>query len=170
MIAEFLSKLYAMRKKGKMDKNNFEILKLVSDIAEKESDRFWKRFYVMFATNGGLLGYLSFLLKNEYMYLIIPCTVLGIVVSIIWMITIAWSFEYQDRWIKDQIKLISEDDFLGKKIQGRDNEFGPESGNFFERHFYHPRKYLWQFLPVAFSLFWLFHTVIYREDFVSHFF
>lgn len=96
-----------------------EILRMVSDFAEKESDRFWRRYTTFFLFNSAFGSIISLSPDTLKDCSIIFYSFLGIISCIVWFYIIPWSFAYQDRWILDQIKIIDSDPMLKDFISGR---------------------------------------------------
>lgn len=92
-------------------KYKLELLKLLSDLSEKEADRMWKRYHAFFLVNSVLLITLGAISKSEVfsnsnLYLLL-FSVLGMISNIIWVVTLPWSTFYQDRYIADQKAIIA---------------------------------------------------------------
>lgn len=135
-----------------------EVLKLVSDFAEKEADRTWARYRMMLFIQSALALFASieFLEKNQYVFLLV--CFLGIGFGFIWYGIFVWSLYGQDRWIKDQHYIIENDDFLDAHIKGRSTE------RIKRPSFMHPRT-LFKIPPLSFSLAWFLALVYCLYDF-----
>jgi len=99
-----------------------EIFKIISDLAEKETDRYWIRYRTMFLINSAIGAIISFTPDNIRMIVILFCSPIGFFTSYSWLQIIRWSEYYQDRWVRDQIAIINSDQFLSDYIKGRSEE------------------------------------------------
>ncbi|MFB6343523.1 hypothetical protein ACE1ET_17495 [Saccharicrinis sp. FJH62] len=102
-----------------MDKDKFQILQLLVDISEKESDRTWKRYSIMLTINSALISFFTFSGTELDLYVKIAFCLFGIFFSVIWRYIIIISKYYEKRWHLDIEALIGEDEMLNKYIKAR---------------------------------------------------
>ena len=135
--------------------NNIEILKLVSELAEKESDRFWTRYSTMLYATTVLVGIVSFSPSNYIIYILLLCSILGCVISFVWLIMVKWGLYYQDRWIFDQKKIIESNIEFKEFIKGRDEDFSRSSNARLSKPYGLDPRLLYKILPVSFFIIWV---------------
>jgi len=132
----------------KVDKDKLEALKLVTQLAENESDRGWKRYTVMLTANGALLAFLSASVRMENIFLVSILAAIGAVVSWTWLKINEASYFYEHRWHSDMEAIIESEPFLSLWIRGRNN---PRISR--------PHKksglYLFSVLPKFITAFWV---------------
>ena len=144
----------------KTDIDCFEILKFTADLAERESDRGWKRASIMLYASTGLLAILSLTLKSQIPQItIIPCSI-GIVFAIAWIQTNKASYYYDHRWHADMEAIIKAEPTLSKWIRARTNPriekpFKSTSGVFY-----------FNLLPYSFLILWILIFVIIVLTFI----
>jgi hypothetical protein len=105
----------------KVDRDKLDLLKLVVDAAEKETDRTWIRYSIMLYSNTGLVAVLSVVATLKTPIAIVPLAVLGISISIAWMRVYRMSEYYQRRWNADAKALIEGDPFMAEWVRARSN-------------------------------------------------
>lgn len=103
------------------DINKLEILKLVSDLAERETDRTWSRTTAIMTLNAGLFILTSVAFQKNLTSLLIICAVLGILLAFLWFSIAVISKYYEERWHKDMEAIISNDPTLTEFVRGRNN-------------------------------------------------
>lgn len=100
-------------------KDKLELLKLVSQFAENESDRGAARHRSFLLVNTGFVGALSLAPESILAISGLLVSLLGILTSFVWLQTVPKSHFYERRWIDDQKKLIDSDDWLKEFVGGR---------------------------------------------------
>jgi hypothetical protein len=65
--------------------NNLEILQLLVDLAEKESDRYLVSYSMMLYSSTGLIAVLTITLENGFSPINLVPSILGIVIAISWL-------------------------------------------------------------------------------------
>jgi hypothetical protein len=99
--------------------NKIGILKILTDLALKEAELLWKRYSTMLIASTGLVGILTFSLKEKLIQLTIGCSLMGIIFAITWLYIIKLSQFYYNRWQFDADDLIRNDINLSKIVRGR---------------------------------------------------
>lgn len=94
------------------------ILQILKDLSLKEADLIWKRFTSMLYVNTGLLGIVTFAIEKNQSAMILGCSLVGIVISIIWIQIIRLSRYYYRIWKVDANELIRKDAELSEIIKG----------------------------------------------------
>lgn len=102
-----------------MDKDKFEMLKLVSDLAEHETDRTWGRTMAIMTANAGLFVLVSVAIQKDLQPLVVAVAAVGVLLAILWYCIATISKHYEERWHKDMEAIILEDDDLTKFVRGR---------------------------------------------------
>jgi len=102
-----------------MDRDKFEILKMLTDLAENESDRCWARFHMLLLVNTGLVAALSFSLTGASRLLAVGLSLLGITCSWAWLKINVLSDYYEHRWYADVDEVIKSDETLSEWVRGR---------------------------------------------------
>jgi len=128
-----------------MDK--MQIMRVLIDLAEKESDRFWTRYQTILYANTGLIAILSLIWSISFSLLLIIPSALGVITSIAWLKINAVSHFYEHRWHRDMEELIKSDDMLSEWVRGRNRPRIPR-----------PHKSglcLFNLVPFAFLSFWV---------------
>ncbi len=109
----------------KLDKDKLEILKLVADLAERETDRTWRRTGTMLTVNAGLLVLVTVAIEKKVPVIVLFVGIFGIILSILWHKIAVMSKFYEKRWHKNMEAIIKSDDTLKQWVTGR-NDFRPE--------------------------------------------
>ena len=99
--------------------DKISVLTLLFNLAMKEAELMWIRYTTMLYASTGLVGILSFAFKEEQIFIVMGCAVVGIVFSIVWLQIIQASQFYYKRWIIDADELIKSDDEFRSLIRGR---------------------------------------------------
>ena len=94
-----------------------EILKVVADMAEKESARTWTRYAMMLYASIGLLATLFLTLKVGMLWVAAVPSVIGIIVSIAWLKINAFSGSYTKRLHGDMEALVKSDETLQEWVR-----------------------------------------------------
>ena len=97
------------------------IINLLENLAMKEAELMWIRYATMLYASTGLVGILSFALKEDIYFIVVGCSLIGILFSIVWINILRISKFYYDRWQTDADKLIKDGDVLEDSIRGRIN-------------------------------------------------
>ena len=94
-------------------------IKLVVELAEKESNRSWARYSVMFFASIGVLAVQLLIARSGLSWInAIPCLV-GMVASIVWIKLNKFSRYYENRWNADIEAIIASDKTLFEWVRGR---------------------------------------------------
>jgi hypothetical protein len=97
-----------------------EMLKLISDLAEKEFNRNWTRYSIMLYANIGLLVSLAMTMVIDRLWTNAIPSVIGMTVSIAWL-RINWlSYQHTRRWHEDMAALVERDKALHEWVKGED--------------------------------------------------
>ena len=105
-----------------MDENKLKLLEIVSNLAERESDRTWRRFSIMLIINTGLMALVS-LSGDKFLYIdSILGGILGVILSVVWFQMITLSTFYEKRWHADMIEIIESDPEIQRFVRGRSDE------------------------------------------------
>lgn len=104
------------------EQKKIEILKIVTDLSEKESDRGMARYKMMFFLQSVLVAAVSLKLIDGNFYVLLLISVIGIIFCFAWYWMIIWNLYWQDRWICDQKAIIEEDETLKCMMKGRTEE------------------------------------------------
>jgi hypothetical protein len=105
-----------------LNQDKFELLKLVSDLSEKESDRTWKRYNTMLTANTFLLSAITLFGKELDPILKVVLGLLGIFIASIWIKISLLSKKYEKRWHNDMDELIANDNYFKAHIKGRQDK------------------------------------------------
>ena len=133
-----------------MRDTEIEILKLVSELAENESDRFWTRYYTMLYANTAMLGIIAAIISfypPKFIYALLICSFIGCAVSYVWWRIVGFGLSFQDRWIEDQKAIIDNNSDIHQLIKGRDKENDTNSDVI-------KAKKLYKFLPQISFIVW----------------
>jgi hypothetical protein len=138
-----------------------EMLKFVTDLAEKESDRFWTRFNAMLYSNTALFAILSFSAKDsnstfQNITQIVVAT-LGICLSLLWFLLVRLSRFYENRWLRNVENIINDppdgykfsDWVTGRReIEQKTRMDTPSNGG---------DKFIWvvQLVPITYTFIWI---------------
>jgi len=98
-----------------------QMLQLVSDIAERESDRTWRRFAILITINGALVALVSIISPEFSKATRLVAGIFGLVVSFAWYKMVPISKYYEQRWQEDMKYIISSDPVLADVIKARDS-------------------------------------------------
>lgn len=98
-----------------------EILKILIDLSEKESDRWLSRYSTWLYADTGLLVILPLILDTGLFIAMLLPAFLGVAISISWLMVNNASYFYQNRWHADMEALIKSDENLSEWIRGRTN-------------------------------------------------
>lgn len=126
-------------------KEKVDLLKLLIDTGEKESDRSWTRYSVMLYANTGLVAIVSLAATIKAPAIAILPSVLGLWCSIVWFRMGRLSYYYTHRWHADVMSLVASDEFLSEYVRARNNPRIDRPGSRFVR---------WSTVPVSFSITW----------------
>ena len=134
---------------NKDTKDKLEVLKLVSDLAERESDRSWVRYSMMLYANTGILAILTYALQSQRWINVALPSFMGVIMSYAWLKTNGASYYYEHRWHADMEAIIKSDKTLRTWVKGRNSPriakpFRNRSGMFY-----------FNIVPTCFLLFWL---------------
>jgi hypothetical protein len=97
----------------------FDLLKLASELAEKESDRMMSRYNLFFLIQSALGTAFSFKILEASSEAVILLSFLGLMLCYIWHQMYVWSLHWQDRWIEDQNQIIDSNPILKNHLKGR---------------------------------------------------
>jgi uncharacterized membrane protein YbhN (UPF0104 family) len=96
-----------------------ELLKFVADLAERETDRTWRRATVMTTINAGLFVLVSVAIQNNIRWLVSIVSAFGVILAIVWYgITVISKF-FEARWHKDMDAIVASDNELAEFVRGR---------------------------------------------------
>lgn len=111
-----------------MDKDKVEVLKLLASIADKESDRIWTRYQIMFYASTGLLAILAWVLQNAEQLgplglqsFPVFVSALGFLVAVAWLASIILGRFYEKRWFADMDTIIDSDESLKHWVRARNS-------------------------------------------------
>lgn len=111
-----------------MDKDKIEVLKLLAGIADKESDRIWTRYQIMFYASTGLLAILAWVVQNTgqlrqlgLQSFPVFVSALGLLVAVAWITSIILGRFYERRWFADMDAIIDSDESLKDWIRARNS-------------------------------------------------
>lgn len=116
-----------------MTVDDFEILKLLRELTEKESDRFWTRNNVFVGINAGLLAFLAASYDEVPTFVFLGMCGFGIATSLAWYQISRAGKYYAQRWRLAARSLAASDDELAKKapllagVKNLDKPRGPSS-------------------------------------------
>jgi len=132
-----------------------EILKVVVDLAEKESDRGWTRYSMMLYSSSAMVGILAFAANPQSNFPNILASTFGLSIAVVWLFVNRASRFYERRWHLDFDAIVNSDRTLSKWVRGRIEPrlhwpLGDKSGTFF-----------FNMLPVAFLILWV--SILLRE-------
>jgi hypothetical protein len=99
--------------------DKLEILKVLVELAEKESNRSWVRYSMMLYSSTGLLAVLSVTVSDGLSLISLLPSVSGIVIAIAWLRINILSYYYEHRWHADIEALIESDETFRQWIRGR---------------------------------------------------
>jgi hypothetical protein len=102
-----------------LNKDKFELLRYVTELAEKESDRAWVRYNVMLTITGGIFVLLTFAWGTHNPLIVAAVTILGVFISYTWYQINRWSYYYEHRWHADMEEIIRSERFLSEWVRGR---------------------------------------------------
>jgi len=101
--------------------DKIRMLELVSQLAENESERTWKRFSILLAMNGALVALVSLAPPENLRFSSIIGSLLGLLLTFVWYRMIPISKYYEKRWHADMLAIISSSPHIAKYIKGRDS-------------------------------------------------
>ncbi|HEX8682951.1 MAG TPA: hypothetical protein VF707_11595 [Ardenticatenaceae bacterium] len=131
--------------------NKFEVLKLLVELAEKESDRSWVRYSMMLYASTGLTAILSFAASSATPILSVAPAVAGIVIAIVWVRMNTLSYYYEHRWHADIEEVVKSEPLLTQWIRGRNN---PRIARPYRKSKF-PFGFYANMVPVAFLVLWI---------------
>ena len=99
-----------------MTVDDFEILKLLRELTEKESDRFWTRNNVFVTINAGLLAFLAASYDEVPPFVFLAMCGFGIATSLAWYQVSRAGKYYAQRWRLAARSLAESDDQLAEKV------------------------------------------------------
>jgi hypothetical protein len=132
-----------------VDEKAISLLALVADLAERESDRGWKRQTMMINASTGLVAILTFSASTKILLASLPPALVGIAIAIAWLKTNNASYYYEHRWHADMEAVIEANPLLAKWVRGRNRHFPRIPRNFRSGAIY------FNVVPWAFLLLWL---------------
>lgn len=127
-----------------------EILKVVADMAEKESGRTWTRYAMMLYASIGLLGILLLTLKIGMFWVSAVPALIGTAVAVAWLKTNSFWGSYAQGWQTDMEKLVKSDPTLYEWVKATNL---PDIRRFFESR---KSRLYFNLLPNAFLGVWFF--------------
>jgi len=95
------------------------LFSVITQLALTEAQLLWTRYTTMLYANTGLIAILSFAIQRKLNAVISGCSIIGLILSIIWIQMIRLSSYYYQRWQLDADFLISSDDCLNEIVHGR---------------------------------------------------
>ena len=109
-----------------MDSTDIELLKLLSAIADKESDRIWVRYNAMLVSSTGLIAVFGWLIGQDQhtkqlslAYAILFLSAIGAALAVTWLLTIVLGRFYEKRWFADMDAIIQGDQSLRRILLAR---------------------------------------------------
>jgi hypothetical protein len=102
-----------------LNMEKLETLKLVADLAERESDRTWRRATTMMTVNAGLFVLISVAFQGNNRCLILVSSIFGIVLSIVWYFIASISKHYESRWHDNMEMIINSNKMLRDLVRAR---------------------------------------------------
>jgi hypothetical protein len=112
---------------------DFEVIKLLRELTEKESDRFWTRNNVFVTINAGLLAFLAASYEKVPFFVFLGMCGFGIATSLAWYQISRAGKYYAQRWRLAARDLAASDDQLTQKapllagVKNLDKPSGPSS-------------------------------------------
>ena len=95
------------------------MLRLVSDLAEHESDRTWARTTAIMTVNAGLFVLMAVAIEKDLRPLILATAGIGVLLAIVWYCIVTISKHYEARWHRDMEAIILADPDLTVYVRGR---------------------------------------------------
>lgn len=101
--------------------DDWELIKLSLDQAEKESDRYWTRANLFIMILVGSFALVSSFFKNIDPLVMILLSLFGISISIIWFQVGRMSKFYAARWRQDAIELLKKNEEISDRMRALTN-------------------------------------------------
>jgi hypothetical protein len=93
----------------------FELVKYLRNLSEKESDRFWTRNNVFVTINAGLLAFLASSYSSLDRIMIMFICVFGVIISAAWLQISRTGKFYAQRWRNASRELAQQNDYIIEK-------------------------------------------------------
>ncbi len=102
--------------------DKLKLLELTSNLAERESDRTWRRFSIFLTMNGALIALVAIARDGLGPFGAAMSSTLGLALAVIWYKVIVISKYYERRWHEDMLAIIKSDEELTEWIKARSSE------------------------------------------------